>query len=318
MRRRVEPVAGRDLLVGRLPAVGRRRVRWVEGDGRRAHRARSSKRISTASRWACRPSASASVAIVARIEASPSRSIRWTWTNLPYASTDRPPEARARPPVGQHVVRAGRVVAGRLGRPRADEQRARVAQPVDRRLERLDVDREVLGGVGVDEVDGGVERRRERDQAVVAERGGEDVPAGRPLELVHDGGLDGVGEGRVGGDQDRRRIRAVLGLGDEVGGDASGIGRRRGEDHPLRRPGREVDADLAADLDLGGGDPGVARPDDPVDRREARVGQAERERADRLGAAGDDEGVDLEQPGRARGGPGFVRPSRSAGDATTT
>ena len=78
-------------------------------------------------------------------------------------------------------------------------------------------------------------------------------------------------------------------------GSAGGVG----EDHPLRRAGREVDADLAADLDLGGGDPGIARPDDPVDRREARVGQPERERADRLGAAGDDEGVDLEQPGRA-------------------
>ena len=76
------------------------------------------------------------------------------------------------------------------------------------------------------------------------------------------------------------------------------IGRRRGEDHALGRPGREVDADLAADLDLGGGDPGIARPDDPVDRREARVGQAERERPDRLGATGDDEGIDLEQAGR--------------------
>ena len=113
-----------------------------------------------------------------------------------------------------------------------------------------------------------------------------------------DGGLDRGGKGRVGGHQDGRRIGSVLGLGDEVGRDASGIGRRRGEDHPLGRPGREVDTDLAADLDLGGGDPRVARPDDPVDRREAGVGQAERERPDRLGATGNDEGVDLEQPGR--------------------
>ena len=173
---------------------------------------------------------------------------------------------------------------------------------LDRRLERLDVDREVLGGVGVDEVDGGIERRCERDQAVVAKRGGEDVPARRPVELAHDGGLDRIGKGRVGGDQDRRRVRAVLGLGDEVGGDASGIGRRRGEDHALRRPGREIDADLAGDLDLGGGDPGIARPDDPVDRLEARVGQPERERTDRLGATGDDEGVDLEQARPRRGG----------------
>ena len=59
-------------------------------------------------------------------------------------------------------------------------------------------------------------------------------------------------------------------------------------------------------------------PDDPVDGLEAGVGQAERERADRLGATGDDEGVDLEQ---ARGAEqDRVRPRRRGrpGDATTT
>ena len=40
-------------------------------------------------------------------------------------------------------------------------------------------------------------------------------------------------------------------------------------------------------------------PDDPVDGREAGLRQAVREGADRLGAAGDDERVDLEQAGRA-------------------
>ena len=50
---------------------------------------------------------------------------------------------------------------------------------------------------------------------------------------------------------------------------------------------------------------------------EAGVGQAERERADRLGAAGDDERVDLEQAGRAEQDRVRRAPSRSAGDATT-
>ena len=76
------------------------------------------------------------------------------------------------------MVRAGRVVAGGFGRPWADEQRTGVAQAGDGRFERLDIDRQVLGRVGVDEVDGGVERRREDDPAVVAQGGGEDVPAG--------------------------------------------------------------------------------------------------------------------------------------------
>ena len=94
------------------------------------------------------------------------------------------------------------------------------------------------------------------------------------------------------------------------------VGRWRGEDHPLRRPGRQVDADLAHDLDLGRRHPGVARADDPVDRLDPGLGQAVGQRADRLGAAGDDERVDLEQAG----GPsrtGSIAPSRPAGEATT-
>ena len=91
----------------------------------------------------------------------------------------------------------------------------------------------------------------------------------------------------------------MFGLGDEVGRDPGGVGRRRGEDHALRRAGREVDPDLAADLDLGRGDPGVAGPDDTVHWGDARVGEAVGEGTDRLCAAGDDERVDLEQAGGA-------------------
>ena len=68
---------------------------------------------------------------------------------------------------------------------------------------------------------------------------------------------------------------------------------------PSDGPGRQVDADLAADLDLGRGDPGVARADDAVDGFDAGLGQAVGEGTDRLRAAGDDEGIDLEQAGRA-------------------
>ena len=79
-------VAFGDLLVRCLPRVGGRQDRGRERDRRRAHRSGSgspSKRASTASRWASRPSASASVVIVSRMVASPSRSMRWTCTNLP-------------------------------------------------------------------------------------------------------------------------------------------------------------------------------------------------------------------------------------------
>ena len=89
----------------------------------------------------------------------------------------------------------------------------------------------------------------------------------------------------------------MLGLGDEVGGDTAGVRGRRGEDHALRGARRQVDADLARDLDLGGGDPGVAGADDPVDRGKTAVRQAVGERADGLCTSGDDERVDLEQAG---------------------
>ena len=69
-RGRVDAVPGGDLLVGRLPRVRRRGGRRGERHRGRAHRGigSSSNRISTASRWASRPSASASVPIVSRID----------------------------------------------------------------------------------------------------------------------------------------------------------------------------------------------------------------------------------------------------------
>ena len=134
---------------------------------------------------------------------------------------------------------------------------------------------------------------------MIAERGLEDRRPLEPREEGRDLGLDRVGERGVGRDEQGRGVRAVLGLGDEIGGDERRVGGGVGEDHPLRRAGGQVDADERADLDLGGGDPRVARTDDPVDRLQARVGQAERERADRLGAARDEQRVDAEQPGGA-------------------
>ena len=171
--------------------------------------------------------------------------------------------------------------------------------PLDGRLERLDVDRAVLRTVGVDEGDGRLEVRGEDDAAVVAERAGED------------GAAIGDGQQRPR-PRPRRRRRTPASVVTRMAGESGPcsawvmrsrrhdprIGRRCGQDEALRRAGRQVDADLAADLDLGGRDPGVARPDDPVDGLDAGVGQAVGQGADGLGAAGDDEGVDAEQARR--------------------
>ena len=89
----------------------------------------------------------------------------------------------------------------------------------------------------------------------------------------------------------------MLGLGEEVGGDPVGIVVAVGDDQDLARAGDHVDADRAEHLALGGGDVGVARPDDLGDRRDRR--RAVGERGDRLGAA---DAVDLVDAGEPGGG----------------
>ena len=127
----------------------------------------------------------------------------------------------------------------------------------------------------------------------------EDVAAARGGEAAADLRLDGVGERLVGRHEQGGGVRAVLGLGDEVGGDGHRVGVGVGEDEALRRAGGKVDPDLADDLDLGGGDPGGPGADDEVHGLEAVVREPVRERADRLDAARDEQRVDVEQPGGA-------------------
>jgi hypothetical protein len=79
----------------------------------------------------------------------------------------------------------------------------------------------------------------------------------------------------------------------------AGIRGGVGHDHHFRRSGGQVDAALAEDLELGRGHPGVAGPDDPIDRLDAGLGQPVGQRADRLRAAGDDELVHSDEAGGA-------------------
>ena len=73
------------------------------------------------------------------------------------------------------------------------------------------------------------------------------------------------------GDQDALRRGVVLGLGQQVGGDPVRIVGAVRDDEDFRRPGDGVDADPAEHLALGGGDIGVAGPDDLVDGRDGRA-----------------------------------------------
>ena len=52
------------------------------------------------------------------------------------------------------------------------------------------------------------------------------------------------------GEQDRLAVVAVLGLGEEVGGDAGGVGAGVGDRDDLARAGGQVDPDAARDEEL--------------------------------------------------------------------
>ncbi len=88
----------------------------------------------------------------------------------------------------------------------------------------------------------------------------------------------------------------MLGLREKIGGDPVRIAGPVGEDQHLGGSGDHVDADLAENQALGGGDIGVARPDDLGDRSDGlgAVG----ERRDRLRAA---DAKDLVDAGKLRG-----------------
>src|SRR3546814_12684678 len=62
----------------------------------------------------------------------------------------------------------------------------------------------------------------------------------------------------------------MLGLREQIHCDPARIGIAIADDDDLARAGNRVDADAAEDRALGGGDIGVARPDDLVDRRTRR------------------------------------------------
>ena len=103
----------------------------------------------------------------------------------------------------------------------------------------------MLGGVGVDDPEAGVEVVDEDDRRTA-------VPASAsadPLDVLGGGDLagqlllDGVGQLVAVGDQHGGGQRVVLGLADQVGGDVLGVGGVVGEDRDLGRAGLGVDAD---------------------------------------------------------------------------
>ena len=118
---------------------------------------------------------------------------------------------------GQDVVGAGYVVAERLRGVGADEDGAGVLDPADVGAV---VDGEVLGGEAVGEALGVGDGFGDEDVAL----GGEGLLR-RWVLVPWPGGRPRAGRPRrvpVGGDEDGEGFRVMLGLCDEVGGDAGG------------------------------------------------------------------------------------------------
>ena len=162
----------------------------------------------------------------------------------------------------------------------------------------------MLGGVGVDGPDAGVEVVDQHDRRLPAgQRGGHPLAVHGGLQLGGDFAVGGVGQLDAGGDQHAGGHLVVLGLADQVGGDMRRVGGVVGEDRDLGGPGLGVDADLRAADPLGGGDVDVAGPGDHVDRRQfgpVGVGAAVGQQRDGLGAADGPYLVDAQQRGRGQ------------------
>jgi hypothetical protein len=120
---------------------------------------------------------------------------------------------------------------------------------------------------------------------------------GRSLQLPRDRARDSAGEPLRRRDQDCARVRIVLGLGNQVGGDPFGTAGFR-EDGDLARPGEEIDRAIAGDECLCGGHVRVSGPHDLVHLRHGRG--AVRECANGVGSADPEQPIDTSFPRRAQ------------------
>ena len=134
-------------------------------------------------------------------------------------------------PVGQDVVRAGDVVAQRLGRVRAEEGGAGMADGGEMGFRLGEHDLQVFGCEAVGQCGGLGPVAHDDDGAVGLPGGAGDGGAGERWQFGLHGGGDFAGEGGIGGDQDGLGGVVVLGLGEQVYCDQARWCGGVGQDH---------------------------------------------------------------------------------------
>ena len=225
-------------------------------------------RTSTAAAWPGRSSALASVTTCGATSGSASRVVV---DDVDAAQERLHRQARrvaGAAAGGQHVVRAGGVVAERDRRVRADEDRAGVAHAHRDLAGVARLDLQVLGGVGVDDREPG----SMSSTSTMPHCGPASASAMRSECLVAgtctaSSASTASASSTLVVTSTLAAIDVVLGLADQVGGDERGVGGVVGEDRDLGGAGLGVDADAALEQPLGRGDVDVARAGDQVTAR---------------------------------------------------
>ena len=167
------------------------------------------------------------------------------------------------------MVRAGDIIAQRLGAPAAQEGGAGMADLAEQCGGFGRHDLQMFGSEAVGQRHRLIPVAHQHHRAM---RG----PTGRgngPARQGQKGGLnsrgDGGGEACIIGDEDALRRLVMLGLGQQIHRDMGGVVIGIGQHHHLGRAGDAVDAHAAKDLALGLGDIGIAGADNTVHRGDA-------------------------------------------------
>ena len=155
----------------------------------------------------------------------------------------------------------------------------------------------MLGRQAIDQRHGFGEIAHQDDRAIGVPAGAGDRTGGQRRDLALDRGGDGIGEGRVIGEEDRLAGRIMFRLAEQIRGGPFRIVAAIGDDDDFRWTGHHVDADDAVKLALGFGDPSIAGAGDDVHGPDPTG--AISERGDRLRAA---DAPDFLDPRDLRGG----------------